>query len=407
MDGESGRFDFITHYVWDGDSLKFNTARDLFPELNGKERYKTYGFKEIAMIYGDTEESFRNTAKLINRIRHQLQGGTPYRTLQENTEKEGGLLIDYMQEKSKRILKMNGFSEDGVFHNPSAVYADIQPVTLADEAVACAAQIAKVDDIAENPVPYEDPEHTVNISADDVEVKRQKDARKRDKEPGDAKRKYVHNTIVHIAKGADRYVLNGYGIRAVLSYVTAFLFQNNLVGCRFQFYTDGHPSVNDPIIKIFRWHKNIGIILDWYHLVKKCKERLSMGMKGRVSRNETLRLLMPILWSGKTDKAIDFLKGIAPDSVKNNAEIEMLINYLTRNKPYIPCYAVRKVLGLRNSSNLGEKMNDLVVSKRQKHNGMSWSKSGSVALASVTALKRNKEFERWFEKHELNFKLAA
>jgi hypothetical protein len=40
-------------------------------------------------------------------------------------------------------------------------------------------------------------------------------------------------------------------------------------------------------------------------------------------------------------------------------------------------------------------------------NGMSWSKSGSVALASVTALKRNKECDRWFEKHQLNFKLAA
>lgn len=75
--------------------------------------------------------------------------------------------------------------------------------------------------------------------------------------------------------------------------------------------------------------------------------------------------------------------------------------------PYIPCYALRKELGLRNSSNTGEKMNDLIVSDRQKHNGMSWSKEGSVALASITALKRNKESRKWFEKRELDFELAA
>jgi hypothetical protein len=39
----------------------------------------------------------------------------------------------------------------------------------------------------------------------------------------------------------------------------------------------------------------------------------------------------------------------------------------------IPVYAVRRQLGLRNSSNRGEKANDLLVAARQKHNGMSWS----------------------------------
>jgi hypothetical protein len=54
------------------------------------------GFNEIAMIYGDTEQSYRKTADLINRIRQQEQRGTPYRTLQDNTEKEGTAVIDYI-----------------------------------------------------------------------------------------------------------------------------------------------------------------------------------------------------------------------------------------------------------------------------------------------------------------------
>jgi predicted RNA-binding protein (virulence factor B family) len=52
-------------------------------------------------------------------------------------------------------------------------------------------------------------------------------------------------------------------------------------------------------------------------------------------------------------------------------------------------------------------MNDLVVSHRQKHNDMSWSGSGSVLLASIEVLKRNREWAKWFEEGDLEFKLAA
>ena len=132
-----------------------------------------------------------------------------------------------------------------------------------------------------------------------------------------------------------------------------------------------------------------------------------MALKGREIRNQVLEQLMPILWHGITDQGIALLKKIDSTLIKNESKRDKLIEYLKRNKPYIPCYAIRKELGLRNSSNIGEKMNDLVVSNRQKHNGMSWSKDGSIALASITALKRNNESEKWFRERKLSFKLAA
>jgi hypothetical protein len=73
----------------------------------------------------------------------------------------------------------------------------------------------------------------------------------------------------------------------------------------------------------------------------------------------------------------------------------------------IPVYAIRKELGLRNSSHRGEKANDLMVANRQKHHGMSWSQSGSVSLASVSALKLNQEYKQWFREREIEFKLAS
>jgi len=43
-------------------------------------------------------------------------------------------------------------------------------------------------------------------------------------------------------------------------------------------------------------------------------------------------------------------------------------------------------------------MNDLVVSNRQKHNGMSWSKDGAIALASITALKKTRKIKNGLRK---------
>ena len=187
----------------------------------------------------------------------------------------------------------------------------------------------------------------------------------------------------------------------------AFIFKNGLTGKHFQFFTDGHRILNATILKCFKWYKNVGIILDWYHLEKKCKEQLSMALKGREIRNKVLEDLLPLLWNGLTDKAIDLLEKMEVSKIKDQSVLLKLVEHLSRNKNYIPCYSIRKKVGLRNSSNIGEKMNDLIVSDRQKHNGMSWSKEGSVALTSVTALERNDEWKNWFEHGEIEFKLVS
>jgi len=117
--------------------------------------------------------------------------------------------------------------------------------------------------------------------------------------------------------------------------------------------------------------------------------------------------LLPILWLGNVDAAIAFLQAIQPALLKNGQTVDRLIGYFERNRAFIPCYALRKKLGLRNSSNKGEKANDLCVATRQKHNGMSWSKDGSVALATVTALHLNRESENWISRKQIQFKFAS
>jgi hypothetical protein len=391
--------------------IQYNTAYEVFSPLKGKEFHRTIGFKELAMIYGDTESSYRKTAKLINRFRLQEIGGTPHRTLQENTEQEGLRLNSHIAAKSKEILSCHEFDDDGVYRGCAETYNTnarlVLPLDDIKKAVEKISSDFDREEIINNPVSYEDPKHSVNISIDDVNVKRQKEIREKQRDVGERKRKYVHNTVVHVEKGGRSYAINGHGMKNVLCFLIAFIFNNKLTGNRFQFFTDGHKTLNDTIFKCFSWYKNIGLILDWYHLNKKCKEQLSMALKGRVIRNELLALLLPVLWHGLTDRAITLLSEIDSSQIKDISRLEKLMVYLDRNRPYIPCYAIRRELGLCNSSAIGEKMNHILVSERQKHNGMSWSRSGSVALATLTCLKRNNESSKWFEDQELDFKFAA
>ena len=412
VDGEVGRFTFFTHSIWAAVDVQYNTGRDIFLCLHGKEYYRTTGFKEIALIYGDTDKSYRKTTRLINRIRYQEQDGTPSRTLHEVTEREGTALLEHITRKSEQILSHHGFEETGIYRGENPEYTQSVPVVLAQEKVddalsTCTEGCSFSDGYIENPIDYEDPAETVNIAVDDVNVKRQEDSRILGQTRNEHKRKYAHNTIAHLSYEGKKYVLNGASTTSLLPVVMSFLLSNGLSRKRYQFFTDGHTSLNKSIMNFYFWKENIGIILDWYHLAKKCGELLSQVMNGRKLRNEILNKLKPLLWYGLTDKAIDLLLEIPEQNIKNPKALEKLLAYLERNKPYIPCYAARKELGLCNSSAIGEKTNDLIVSDRQKHNGMSWTKKGTAALAAITALKQNNEHKKWFEDKDIEFELAA
>src|SRR3954463_10800422 len=68
---------------------------------------------------------------------------------------------------------------------------------------------------------------------------------------------------------------------------------------------------------------------------------------------------------------------------------------------YIPDYEQRQRAGLWIASTRVEKFNDWAVSGRCKHQGMSWSPQGVLALAALEAARRNGELDRWRQDREL------
>ena len=233
-----------------------------------------------------------------------------------------------------------------------------------------------------------------------------KSGRTPNSEPKDSKH-FIKNTVIHIQQGSQKYVLTGIGLINQLIVLVSFLLHNDLFANKeLVFFTDGADDIKNAIRNIFGW-RPYRTILDWFHLRKKSAERLSMAMKGKELRNNTLKRILLLLWRGNVDGAVEYLRSLDPSTIKNSAEIKKLIDYLLKNKEFIPCYILRKKLGLRNSSNRVEKANDLVVAKRQKNNGTSWSKTGSSGLAKATVLFLNNEAKNWTSRRNLWFKLTS
>jgi hypothetical protein len=292
----------------------YNTSREFFFPLQGEEKYCTEGFKELALIYGATEESYRKTVALLNRSRHQEDGGTPSRTIRETTEREGLMIQDYLEQKACTIFQEHGFTPEG--QPEESILATIAPRTpiVEEESVnEVLLPYVRPDqsriDMLKNPVSYEDAKDAVNISVDDVGAKKQKETREQNPHgpPSKRKRAYVHNTVMHVEHRGKFYILNGYGVGCVLRLLLAFLLHNQLLGHTFVFVVDGH-SLYSAVVQFFSWYTNMSVILDWYHLRKKCRELLGMALKG-------------ILTSGITSFVVQL-------NVPNSFLISILIRFL-------------------------------------------------------------------------------
>jgi hypothetical protein len=170
----------------------------------------------------------------------------------------------------------------------------------------------------------------------------------------------VNNTVVHIQnEEAKTYMLNTSNIAQMMPIVLAFLLSNELLSKpgSLVFFTDGARDLRSAIQGTFSFIA-FKIILDWYHLEKKCKELLSMAISGKEAKKQLLAALLARLWLGKVDQAIKLLQEVSPELIKNQKELDNLVNYFHRNNSCIPCYALRQKLGLRTSSNPVEKAND-------------------------------------------------
>ncbi len=432
VDGEIGRVDFLTYEVHDGDQVLWtpvNPESDstAFAALGPREYYHTTNFRELLLTFA-SGLSMRDTAHTIQRIRHAEHGRrTPMTTAAAIVEREGLAVQACVEPWTAQTLHAEGFADSGIPAGDTVVPAPLDTaVCLPPETVEAARITYNADRPPTLQIPeaalhdvYEQRDRMISISIDDVSVKKQKAHRQTTTEkaaPAESSSaaasrpdtlKRVHHTVAHVQSPNGHYLWTGRNTFAVLRMIIAFLCHHPLWAHHgVQCFVDGARDLHAAIYERLGWRK-VRLILDGFHLEEKCKVELSLALKGRKIRNAVLDDLIPLLWLGRLDDAIARLRAIPVGEIKNLDSVDKLIGYVERNRSHIPCYALREALGLRNSSNAGEKANDLCVARRQKHNGMSWSEDGSVALTSATALIRNHALRTWCEHDRLEFKWVA
>jgi hypothetical protein len=145
-------------------------------------------------------------------------------------------------------------------------------------------------------------------------------------------------------------------------------------------------------------HKEL--VLDWYHLLKKCYTLTSMICRGRKAKAVLMGRLIPHLWRGKVTEATDILKAYRPEC-RNGEKLDELVDYLTAREPYIVNYKERRAKRIYIGSGHAEKACDLIVSRRQKHKGMHWSEETANGLAALKTLVLNNGWDLYWQERKV------
>ena len=403
LDSESGR---ISLFV----------CGSMASSLKPKERILSLSFLEAASCVC-TKTSYRDSTDIINRFLGRSGANTiKLRTLSDTICRTGAEISQELSNITSLILTMYGFDtesglplEDVVLSNNITTLALPDKVEIDTKKIEDA--IFAINDSREEKIPFKAddviiesvPSESVYVSVDDVGVKQQKNSRK---EGSVRDSKYVENTVAHIQYGEKSYILTGIGMRNVFKSVLAFLLANNLLSHELIFMTDGARDLKSHIQSVFQFHPYT-VVLDWFHLKKRCQERLSQSIRGKDRRNAVLEKALRYLWVGDVPGATEYLRSLDSKDIKNANWLDDLISYFDNKGDAITCYALRAKLGLRNSSNPVEKANDLLVAQRQKHNGMAWSSKGSGSLAALQMVYLNNQSDYWFQKRKLKFSLLS
>jgi len=391
--------------------------------LQPKEHIHSIAFENILMKTA-CDLSYRKSAFHINMMLGREGGGRVRpSTLEEHVERTGQAIHQAIDQQAAKILsEAPGFSDQGLPVDPSVISPEIKFSCSSDAAekeprekvFADVIQTYNADkqpaDQIKDPKLINDtelsPDNCVYISIDDVGVDQQKNTRK---DGGSKDGKVVENTVIHVEAKEGVHTITAIGMKNAFRLLMAFLLVNHLLENRhLYFFSDGARNIRSNIELFFKPICTYVHMLDWYHLEKRITELLSMALKEPKAERHTLRHeLDQKLWAGNIDEAKAYLNGLDPKYIKNRQKLEEALEYLEGRRTYIACYALRKELGYRNSSNPAEKENDLIVAGRQKHNGMSWSRDGSGSLALITAEYRNGGMDCWIRDKVIPFTMPS
>lgn len=415
--GELGQFEF-NYY-------KSKGGKSYFTKQSGKEYYKTLGYKQSVLYYGASIDSYRITAQRYNFMTKQNDFQLSSRSIENQVLSESKRIKEAIKRKveDRRMACEQWMGKANTFTYLTKRAYKNEYKEMFDQAPKELQRYLEGKEFK-----IEDPRKTIYVGIDDICCKEQKSKRKqidieelirkeRKRKGARAKgkkpykeSKYLFQTVCHISKSAQQFSMVSNNSDAILPHYTelinTFIKSVNCENDNKVFLTDGARDLQTQIQKEYG-ESPYKIILDWYHLAKKVSSQLMMGMKKSPIREDRETEIKQYLWYGLWDQAIISIEAIMPEDIKNKKALEILVGYIDRQNEMIPNYDLRKRLQLKNSSSRVEKENDILVAQRQKRKGMSWSKKGSNALATIQMINQLNQIESFHQSGEFIFNWAA
>ena len=176
-----------------------------------------------------------------------------------------------------------------------------------------------------------------------------------------------------LAEALKAALINEYGHYSVL----------NLVAI-----TDGARNIRLLFEQVFG--QPVTLILDWYHLRKKCYELMSMIARNKAEKETHIQIILAHLWRGQTNEALTYLQ--TKVLVRNQTKFEELLTYLGKHTSEIINYEKRQLAGKTIGSGRMEKGVDQTIGHRQKRKGLSWRDLGSRALGLLKMVELNHQW---------------
>jgi hypothetical protein len=219
------------------------------------------------------------------------------------------------------------------------------------------------------------------------------------------RRRWLELRTARVATAQGTRYLSGVG-ESFLSQLLLLLMLCRSGGCTWlTLLGDGARWIAELFARLTGWAQ-AEFILDWYHLQHKCYELSSLICRGRKAKAELLEPLVGDLWQGRVEAALTGLSEYRSQAKREEA-LDKLIGYLEKNRPGLPNYGERRAPCQFIGSGWAEKANDLLVARRQKHQGMHWGEKSSDALCALKTLMLNQFWDVYWQERRVPSLAAA
>jgi hypothetical protein len=139
-------------------------------------------------------------------------------------------------------------------------------------------------------------------------------------------------------------------------------------------------------------------VLDWPHLWRKVRDAVRAVQPGkraarRAWRKEQYEVLLPLLWQGQREPALEHLQSLRPTSGEVPPPLEDAIRYLETQQDWLGNYEQWQADGYPVGRGLVERAVAVVIKRRMKKRSMRCKRGNATAVVALRVQRINADWE--------------